>query len=252
MDVWGLFGLSKEEATLQDAKKAYFNLALLVHPDRNPGVKDEEMHVVIDGYKTICNEINKRDIETNIKACDDLKKYREDEVKKYDLDTRELPSFMDIYEETHDDIKKFNQYWEEMESGKLNEDDTENIIRMASSFGYNTIKSEYNSTDGVVGNVTYSTKINCEEDIIDEEYVKDETVKNCIVSYNTNSSFGTSILQNNNNFNDGKHGYDYKDAHVIPGLLHDRLSEEVIKMYDEHLLGNVNKLYDDRCNEYNI
>ena len=78
--------------------------------------------------------------------------------------------------------------------------------------------------------------------------VKDETVKTA-VSYNTNSSFGTS--NNNNNFNDGKHGYDYKDAHVIPGLLHDRLSEEVIKMYDEHLLENVNKLYDDRCNEYN-
>jgi len=254
MDVWGLFGLSKEDATLRDAKKAYFNLALIVHPDRNPGVKDEEMHVVIDGYKTICDEINKRDIESDIKACDDLKKYREEDVKKYDSETRELPSFMDIYEETHDDVKKFNKYWEDMESGKLNHDDnTENMIRMASNFGYKTIKSEYNSIEGVVENVSYTTKIDCDQQIDDTEYVKDEKVKNGIVSYNTHSSFGTSILQNNhNNFNDSKYCYDYKDAHVMPGLLHKRLGEDVIKMYDETHLENVDKLYEERCNEYGI
>lgn len=254
MDVWGLFGLSKDDATLRDAKKAYFNLALIVHPDRNPGVKDEEMHVVIDGYKTICDEINKRDIENDIKACDDLKKYREEDVKKYDSETRDMPSFMDIYEETHDNVKKFNKYWEDMESGKLNDDDnTENMIRMASNFGYKTIKSEYNSIEGVVENVSYTANIDCDLKIDDTEYIKDEKLKNGIVSYNTQGSFGTSILQNNhNNFNDGKYCYDYKDAHVMPGLLHRRLGEDVIQMYDETHLENVDKLYEERCNEYGI
>ena len=30
-----LFGLDKETVTTKEAKKAYYNLSLLVHPDRN-------------------------------------------------------------------------------------------------------------------------------------------------------------------------------------------------------------------------
>ena len=52
---YDMFGLDKESSTLNDAKKAYYNLALLVHPDRNACINKDtaklEMKVLTNMYK---------------------------------------------------------------------------------------------------------------------------------------------------------------------------------------------------------
>ena len=57
---YDMFGLDKESSTLNDAKKAYYNLALLVHPDRNACINKEtaklEMKAVTNMYNNIKGE----------------------------------------------------------------------------------------------------------------------------------------------------------------------------------------------------
>ena len=83
---YDIFGLDKESSTLNDAKKAYYNLALLVHPDRNACINKDtaklEMKVLTNMYKNIKKELESRDLNNKYKECDDLVNIREKEVEE--------------------------------------------------------------------------------------------------------------------------------------------------------------------------
>ena len=148
-----LFGLDKETVTSKEAKKAYYNLSLLVHPDRNScpdrKIGCQEMDTVIKAYRRIMKDILSRNENKIVKECKDLTKLQEEELKVLDEETKEMPSFMDIYIETHDDIQKFNKAWEKRSNEQKEED-----YLLTSSGGYQTICSEYanKSMDGLVYN----------------------------------------------------------------------------------------------------
>ena len=80
-------------------------MALLTHPDK--GGSKEEMHTVVQAYEYLKSVLNLGQTETKTDSY-------EENIK--DLDSLTIPSFMDIYEEAHDQfIQKFNQAFDESE-----------------------------------------------------------------------------------------------------------------------------------------
>tara|TARA_Y100000389_G_C17387692_1_gene478013 strand:+ start:39 stop:791 length:753 start_codon:yes stop_codon:yes gene_type:complete len=243
---WDLFGLNKEKSSLQDAKKAYFNLALMVHPDKNPGISCEEMHVVIKGYNDICDYIKKRDLHDEIESCNDLKKYREEEIKKFDEDIRDIPSFMDIYYETHENMKDFNKIWDKNK--------TEELFHMSRPEGYKLCESEYANLNNIVENIEYDPKIS--NIGVNIKNVEKENKNNIIGFSCYNNQNNNALLSNErpNNFSIDKTACDYGDAFTNPSLLHEILPENTINYFSEKNLVNkdkINERYENMIYEYN-
>ena len=110
-------------STVPELKKAYYQLALLCHPDR--GGNSEDMKVVHKAYKYIKEQmLNANYIITYEDLEEEFQKFcKEQEIKP--------PPFPSIFEETNDFVRKFN---EEFESN-------ENIINNK----YNPFKKGYGS-----------------------------------------------------------------------------------------------------------
>lgn len=101
---YSLFGLS-ESFTKKELQTAYYEMALITHPDR--GGSKEEMHTVIKAYEYLKSVLNLGQSETKTESY-------EENIKE--LDSLTIPSFMDIYEEAHDQfIQKFNQSFDDSE-----------------------------------------------------------------------------------------------------------------------------------------
>lgn len=211
-----LFGLDKETVTTKEAKKAYYNLSLLVHPDRNScpdrKIGCQEMDTVIKAYRRIMKDILSRNENKIVKECKDLTKLQEEELKVLDEEIKEMPSFMDIYIETHDDIQKFNKAWEKRSNEQKEED-----YLLTSSGGYQTIVSEYanKSMDGLVYNPNIES--DTQEDLI--QFSKPKTEIICIDDLNTFNSTNSCC-------------FDYKEAHGTPEFLKDRIPSESIEKYN--------------------
>lgn len=229
-DDYRLFGLDKGYTTIKQAKRAYYNLALLVHPDRNScpdrTIACSEMHTVVSAYNRIIEDISNNDKNRAFLECTDLSKYHEKELTLIDISAKELPSFMDIYIETHDDIKKFNQAWE-----NRNEETKELDYNMNSSLGYNTLPSQYIGMS--MEDISYSPELNSSDTNSYEEFKKPNSE---IIS-----------IDELNSANLSNYGFDYQEAHGTPSILEERLPIDKIKMYKNP--PEIEKAFKNKCNE---
>uniref|UniRef100_A0A6C0L211 J domain-containing protein n=1 Tax=viral metagenome TaxID=1070528 RepID=A0A6C0L211_9ZZZZ len=229
-DDYELFGLDKNNVSKKDATKAYYNMALLVHPDRNAcldrDIGTQEMINVTNAYNRIMCDIESINENKIICESKDLTEYQKKELSNLDKITKEMPSFMDIYIETHDDIKKFNKAWENRSIEKK-----ENDYLLNSSTGYNTVKSEY--ADLSFENLSYSPYIVESTD----ELTKFTKPKTEIISIDELSSF--------NNIN--TRCFDYKEAFGIPEFLVDRIPSESIEKFNNE--EDLELAFEKKCKE---
>ena len=102
---YNLLGLTTK-STIPELKKAYYQLALLCHPDK--GGNKEDMHVVHQAYKYIKRQMENANY---TKSYEDL----EQEFKDFCQEQENIkpPSFMKIFEETNDFVREFNKRYEE-------------------------------------------------------------------------------------------------------------------------------------------
>ena len=107
-----LFGLDPQTITLKQLKKKYYELALLVHPDKNHVQDGNDMHVVHMAYKYCAQEIEHTTEKQTSVEC--LEKQFEDFCK---IQTDVPPSFRDIMEDALE-MKKFNKAFEESDGFK--------------------------------------------------------------------------------------------------------------------------------------
>ena len=226
-----LFGLDKETATSKDAKKAYYNMSLLVHPDRNScpdrKIGCQEMHTVIKAYHRVMKSICSRNENKIVKECKDLTKHQEEELRVLDEEMKEMPSFMDIYIETHDDTKKFNRAWEQRSNEQKEED-----YLLNSSLGYQTITSEYSNKS--IDKLVYNPNIECDTQ---EDLVQFAKPKTDIISIDELSSFNTT----------NSCCFDYKEAYGSPEFLEDRIPSESIEKYNNQ--EDIEIAYKKKCKE---
>tara|TARA_B100000902_G_scaffold242789_1_gene229871 strand:- start:3533 stop:4249 length:717 start_codon:yes stop_codon:yes gene_type:complete len=226
-----MFGLDKRTSTTKDAKKAYYNMSLLVHPDRNScpdrKIGCQEMHTVIKAYHRVMASICSREENKIVKECKDLTKYHEEELRILDEKTKEMPSFMDIYIETHDDIQKFNKAWEQRSNEQKDDD-----YLLNSSTGYDVIESEYANIS--TENLVYNPNIECD---LSENMIKFAKPKMDIISIDELTSFNST----------NSCCFDYKEAHGTPEFLQDRIPPESIEKYNKQ--EDIEVAYEKKCKE---
>lgn len=94
IDPFELLGVD-EKSTIKEARKAYYNLALLVHPDC--GGNEESMKVLANAYNFVEKQLkNKNDITGN---WEDLGKNLEESFEKFNLEVKaEIPKLTDLYD----------------------------------------------------------------------------------------------------------------------------------------------------------
>lgn len=174
-----LFGLDNKTATISQAKNTYYNLALLIHPDRNISVNKEEackeMCSLTNSYNNIIKDITNRNRNHEITNCDNLKIYHQNNQTDLDNYMKNMPSFTEIFHETHDDMQKFNQKWfEKNEQNRGDIDENQFIIDLKS--GYQICKSEYSYIDSNDNDLEYSTEIILDKDFNDFNYSKERSL----------------------------------------------------------------------------
>jgi curved DNA-binding protein CbpA len=153
-----LFGLD-EKLDLKSLKRAYYDLALIVHPDRNTCINKEdanfEMNYVTESYKTLKAILEKSDFENEVKNSNDLKEnYNES-----------LVTFQDIYYETQDEILK-EKNWNDTEFT------TEDLVINTCSGFQSELPSEYRNSD--FNKVTYDPNVDTEEKV--EEFKTSDAI----------------------------------------------------------------------------
>tara|TARA_R110001592_G_scaffold122214_1_gene328712 strand:- start:196 stop:867 length:672 start_codon:yes stop_codon:yes gene_type:complete len=153
-----LFGLD-ENFDLKSLKRAYYDLALIVHPDRNTCIDkkeaNDEMEYLTKSYKKLKVFFEKRDFENEITNSKDLKEnYNES-----------LVTFQDIFYETQDEIFK-EKVWNDTE---FTSDDF--VINTGSGF-QSEIQSEYRNSD--FNKVTYDPNVENEEKV--EEFKTSDAI----------------------------------------------------------------------------
>lgn len=193
-----LFGIDKN-VDLKSLKKAYYELALIVHPDRNTCVNKEdannEMNYITESYKKLKKILEKRDFENEIVNSKDLK-----ENYNNSLDT-----FQSIFYETqHEMFKERN--WQN------NEFTTDDLVINTNNGFDNEIASEYRNDNF---EVKYETYIGNDEKIDDYQ-----TSEEIILIEN----IGTMTL------NDVKNNYP-EQSFPNPNLTQ-RLPNEILKKYE--------------------
>ena len=161
------------DSSIRELKKQYYNMALLCHPDR--GGNNSDMNVVCLAYNYIKEQLE------NIK--EDTYEELEDAFENFckEQESKEIPKFGSIYEETNDWIVGFNKEFDK--KNDLEENKTINPYDINPfENGYGDIMdeeraiSEKYSTD-LIG----ETKNNFIRDII--EYKEPEALPNTITHY---------------------------------------------------------------------
>jgi DnaJ-class molecular chaperone len=208
-----LFGID-ENVDLKSLKKAYYELSLIVHPDRNTCVNKEdannEMIYITESYKKLKKILEKRDFENEIINSKDLKEnYNET-----------LDTFQSIFYETQDEMFK-ERNWQNQE---FTTDDL--VINTKNGFD-NEIESEYRNNDF---KVKYETYVGHEEKI--EDYKTSEEI---ILIEN----IGTMSV---NNIKDN-----YPEQSFPNPNLTERLPNEIVKKYED--VDEIEKLLEKKLKE---
>ena len=102
---YNLLGVNTK-STINELKKAYYNLALMCHPDK--GGDEKDMVVVSNAYRYIKDQLVKIEFKKDV-TYENL----EEEFKLFCQEQESKPpKFSYIYEETNDWIKDFNREFE--------------------------------------------------------------------------------------------------------------------------------------------
>tara|TARA_Y100000389_G_C17429018_1_gene501384 strand:- start:925 stop:1590 length:666 start_codon:yes stop_codon:yes gene_type:complete len=208
-----LFGID-ENVDLKSLKKAYYELALIVHPDRNTCVnKDDanhEMNYITESYKKLKKILEKRDFENEIINSKDLKEnYNET-----------LDTFQSIFYETQDEMFK-ERNWQNQEFT------TDDLVINTNDGFKDAVESEYRNDNF---EVKYETYVGNEEKI--EDY---QTSEEIILIEN----IGTMT------FNDVKNNYP-EQSFPNPNLT-ERLPNEIVKKYED--VDEIEKLLEKKLKE---
>jgi len=220
-----LFGLDSENATIAKAKTAYYNLALLIHPDKNITInKNEackEMCILTKSYNNIIIDITNRNRNEEIKNCNDLKIYHQNTQNILDDSITNMPSFSEIFHETHEDIQKFNKKWfEKIEKNKGDIDETQYIIDLKN--GYNLCKSEYSYINSNSDeSLEYDTEIILDTNFNEFKYSKERSLINI-------DDLNLNYVQNFS---------DYKEA-FAPNII-DSIPESIVTKYTSNENSNI-------------
>ena len=193
-----LFGID-ENFDIKSLKRAYYDLALIIHPDRNTCINKEdannEMNYVTESYKKLKSILEKRDFENEIVNSNDLKEnYNES-----------LDTFQSIFYETQEDMFK-ERNWQTKE---FTTDDL--VINTNDGFS-NEIASEYRNDNF---EVSYSPFIN-KKDKIESFKTSEEIV--------LIQNIGTITI------NDVKDNYP-EQSFLNPNLT-ERLPNEIVKKFE--------------------
>ena len=100
---YNLLGLTTK-SSLAEMKKAYYNMALLCHPDK--GGSADDMIIIQNAYNYIKRQLEKVDEKKDI-TYEQLEKEFEDFCQEQE--DKPIETFGCVYEETQDWIKEFNQ-----------------------------------------------------------------------------------------------------------------------------------------------
>lgn len=191
------------DSTLKDLKRAYYDMALICHPDR--GGTEEDMIIIHNAYKYIKEQLENCE---NVGTFEEL----EEEFSTFCNEQEETPPpFRDIWENSeeknrHDDFNRaFNELHEK--SDESNEDEN-----LHNDKGYQRymIDSKYRQS-GIVENIDYKP-LNMDElteefEDSDGEFIEQVEFENKIIEYKEPEG----ILEIN-----VKDGIDYYDAFCKP------------------------------------
>jgi len=110
-----LLGIN-EKSTLKDARKAYYNIALLCHPDC--GGDENSMRVLVNAYKFV-----EKQLKTVRNVSEDIGKDLEIEFEIFNEQVRgEIPPLRDLFDLAHDDFhKKFNAQFDDDQKNRFEE-----------------------------------------------------------------------------------------------------------------------------------
>ncbi len=110
-----LLGIN-EKSTLKDARKAYYNIALLCHPDC--GGDENSMRVLVNAYKFV-----EKKLKTVRNVSEDIGKDLEIEFEIFNEQVRgEIPPLRDLFDLAHDDFhKKFNAQFDDDQKNRFEE-----------------------------------------------------------------------------------------------------------------------------------
>jgi hypothetical protein len=122
IDPYNLLGIT-HMATIKEVKTAYYNMCLLLHPDR--GGTNEDMAVLQNAYEYVYEQISKA-----ISSPPSLEKLESD-FKAFCLNQEQLPppSFRDIFDDIVFDTKEFNA---QFDGGDMGECVTKRVLCPAS------------------------------------------------------------------------------------------------------------------------
>lgn len=115
-----LLGIN-EKSTLKDARKAYYNIALLCHPDC--GGDENSMRVLVNAYKFV-----EKQLKTVRNVSENIGKELEIEFEIFNEQVRgEIPPLRDLFDLAHDDFhKKFNAQFDDDQKNRFEEHMTGN------------------------------------------------------------------------------------------------------------------------------
>ena len=227
------FGLTKDKVDLNDLKKSYYNLALLIHPDKSSNINRElaniEMKSINEMYIRLKKDVDLRNKSSEYIKSKDLKNIHKKEVEELDTFNKEMPSFYDIFVETHDNIRKFNDEFEKKR--KELDDDTEFLTDFQNNNeGYKLLESEYAKSNNftIEYNPNFNSNINLNNlgNLDDNKIIPIDKLKSL----------------NIDNF-----GVDYKEAFMDQEILSKRIPRECYEKFVEEK--NINLEFEKKMNE---
>jgi DnaJ-class molecular chaperone len=208
-----LFGIDPQQTNMKELKRKYYELALLVHPDRNPLQNGEDMDTIYKAYKYCENEItNRNDKETNLESLEKefeefCKTQTDSPPSMYNIadDVLEMQKFHETFEQTDGYRASFiGGYQEIMEMSDFNN------VRYIEDINFTPdipLKNDFNSL------VVYTEPL----DISSANHCYDYTTKEPVKSYST--FMKKTCLS------------DYKEAHKHQHIDDNIDEKDVQKMY---------------------
>ena len=190
IDPFKLLGLT-QKSTLLEAKKAYYNYALLTHPDK--GGSSEQMIVITNAYNYVKKQLDFVDSKKDL-SYEGLEEEFADFCKQQ---TDKPPTFSYIYEETNDWIKEINKEFTELKKANDNNPFDKGYGEFMDK---SEVNDEYNCCEDKNVNNDFTDAI--------VEYKEPVNLPDQVTSYPLNTKNITDFSSNSNNIS----MTDYKKA----------------------------------------